>query len=66
LQEGPRVTRELVRDVEREELAKIQKAVGDEFFAKGRYDEAREIFEGVALSSEFKEFLTIPAYEHID
>src|SRR5437867_7617705 len=66
LQEGPRVTRELVRDVEREELAKIQKAVGDEFFAKGRYDEAREIFEGVALSSEFKEFLTIPAYEHIN
>jgi malate synthase len=66
LKEGPRVTAELVRDVEREELAKIKKAVGDDFFAKGRYDEAREIFEVVALSEEFKEFLTIPAYEHID
>jgi malate synthase len=66
LKEGPRVTADLVRQVEREELAKIKKAVGDEFFAKGRYEEAREVFEGVALSTEFKEFLTIPAYEHID
>src|SRR5437763_8541 len=66
LAEGPRVTTELVRDVEREELAKIKSTVGDDFFAKGRYDEAREIFEAVALSGEFKEFLTIPAYEHID
>src|SRR5438067_10079288 len=65
LAEGPKVTAQLVRDVEREELAKIKSAVGDDFFAKGRYDEAREIFEAVALSEEFKEFLTIPAYEHI-
>ena len=66
LAEGPRVTAQLVRDVEREELAKIKSAVGDDFFAKGRYEEAREIFDGVALSTEFKEFLTIPAYEHLD
>jgi malate synthase len=31
-----------------------------------RVDEARELFERVALSGEFVEFLTIPAYEHID
>jgi malate synthase len=66
LAEGPRVTRELVRDVEREELAKIKTAAGEDFFAKGRYDEAREIFDGVALSDSFKDFLTIPAYERID
>jgi len=66
LAEGPKVTAQLVRDVEREELAKIKSAVGDDFFAKGRYDEARGIFDEVALSSEFKEFLTIPAYERID
>jgi malate synthase len=40
--------------------------VGADSFAKGRYDEAREIFDGVALSKEFREFLTIPAYDHID
>ena len=66
LAEGPRVTPELVRDVERQELAKIRSAVGDDSFAKGRYEEARDIFEGVALSKDFREFLTIPAYEHID
>jgi malate synthase len=31
-----------------------------------RLEEARELFERVALSDEFVEFLTIPAYEHID
>jgi len=66
LAEGPKVTAQLVRDVEREELAKIKSAVGDNSFAKGRYDEARGIFDDVALSTEFKEFLTIPAYNHLD
>jgi malate synthase len=31
-----------------------------------RLDEARALFEQVALSEDFVEFLTIPAYEHID
>jgi malate synthase len=31
-----------------------------------RVDEARELFERVALTDEFEEFLTIPAYERID
>jgi malate synthase len=31
-----------------------------------RADEARELFESVALDDEFVEFLTVPAYEHID
>jgi malate synthase len=66
LKEGPQVTAKHVQEIEREELAKIKSAVGEDFFGKGRYDEAREVFDGVALSSEFKEFLTIPAYEHID
>jgi malate synthase len=66
LVDGPRVTAQLVREVERDELATIEKAVGADFFAKGRYDEAREIFENVALSPEFTEFLTLPAYERID
>src|SRR5712691_4682017 len=66
LSEGPRVTPKLVRDVEREELEKIKNAVGADSFAKGRYEDARRIFEQVALSEEFHDFLTIPAYEFID
>jgi len=66
LAEGPTVTAKLVRDVEQEELAKIRKAVGEEPYANGRFEDARRIFEEVALAEDFQEFLTIPAYEHID
>ena len=40
----------------------------DEEVAKldGDYTEARALFEQVALGEEFVEFLTLPAYEHID
>jgi malate synthase len=31
-----------------------------------RADEARKLFESVALDDDFVEFLTVPAYEHID
>jgi len=65
LAEGPRVTAKLVRDVEREELEKIKSAVGADLFAKGRYADAQRIFEEVALSDDFHDFLTIPAYEYI-
>ena len=40
-------------------------AVGPEAFQKGRYEEAPPPLE-VALSEEFVEFLTIPAYDLID
>src|SRR5437879_420277 len=52
LKEGPQVTAKLVHEIEREELAKINSEVGDDFFAKGRYEEARGIFDEVALPSE--------------
>ncbi|HZD67276.1 MAG TPA: hypothetical protein VE152_14360, partial [Acidimicrobiales bacterium] len=52
---GPTVTAELVRRVVDEELAKL----GDD----GRFATARAIFEQVALSDDFVEFLTLPAYE---
>jgi malate synthase len=32
----------------------------------GRWDDAREVFEQVALGEDFAEFLTLPAYDHLD
>ena len=32
----------------------------------GRWDDAREVFEQVALGEGFAEFLTLPAYDHLD
>ena len=63
---GPRITADLVRRVEREELDKIRKTVGDDVYAKGRYAEAAELFEHVALSKDFVEFLTLPGYDRLD
>jgi len=56
-----------VRRVEAEEIAKIREQVGEEFFATSRADESKGLFEQVALSGDrYIEFLTIPAYDHID
>jgi len=67
LAEGQTVTSELVRQIAGEELEKVREQVGDEFFySKGRPKESRELFERVALSDEFVEFLTLPAYEQLD
>jgi malate synthase len=59
-------TREQVREVLDEEMARIRSEVGDEVWEKGRPDETREVFERVALGEEFPEFLTLPAYEYLD
>ncbi len=66
LDTGQTVTPDYVRTVIDEELAKIKDAVGGETFEKGRWPEAREVFELVALSDDYVEFLTLPAYELID
>jgi malate synthase len=64
LHDGPRVTRELVRKIADEELARIQREAGPAFDG-GRFADARQLFEYVALTEPFVEFLTIPAYDHI-
>jgi len=66
LSSGQRVTRELVRQLEEEELDKIRSSMGAAGVASSRLDEARGLFDDVALSDRFVEFLTLPAYGHID
>jgi malate synthase len=67
LDDGRTVTPELVRELETSELEKIRSEIGDdEWFEKeGRPDLSRALFERVALSEEFIEFLTLPAYEEL-
>jgi len=67
LAEGDTVTPELVRRFEDEELERIREQVGDEFFySQGRPDTSRELFEDVALSERFVDFLTLRAYERLE
>jgi malate synthase len=66
LKEGEPVTRDLVRRLEEEELSKVRKAVGSDVYAQGRFNDARDVFEQVALGDDFVDFLTFPAYQRID
>jgi malate synthase len=65
LADGPVVTRDLVERVIEEEMAAIRERIGQEAFASGRWDDARALFTEMALSDDFAEFLTIPAYEQM-
>jgi malate synthase len=60
------VSREHVIEVLDAEMERIRAEVGDEVWEKGRPDDTRAIFEHVALSEDFPEFLTLPAYEYLD
>jgi malate synthase len=52
-----KVERERVREIQDAEIAA---------FPEGRWDDARAVFDRVALEEEFPEFLTLPAYDYLD
>jgi malate synthase len=62
---GDQVTSELVRKVADDVTAEIRTEIGDDTYESGRWGEAREIFEEVALADEFVDFLTLPAYDRL-
>ncbi len=64
LEDGPKVTRELVERIIDEELANIREALGDAFDAE-RFGQATALFTAVALADNYSEFLTVPAYERM-
>ena len=65
LPDGQVVTADLVDRMIDEELAAIRRARGDEAFVEGGWDEARSLFTETAISDEYVDFLTLPAYERM-
>jgi malate synthase len=63
LDDGRKVTVELVRQLTDEELDKIKQAIGEQRYNIGKYDMATELFDQLATSEQFTEFLTLPGYE---
>ena len=57
------MTADLVRRVIDTQLDVIADEIGSEAFGALPYDNARQVFEQVALGPDFVEFLTLPAYE---
>jgi malate synthase len=64
--EGTPVTAATIHRIADEVLNAIRTRLGEADFAAGRFEEARRLLEDVAISDEFPEFLTLPAYELID
>ncbi|MBC6606624.1 malate synthase A [Hymenobacter sp. BT188] len=65
LQDGRPVTLELYRSLITDQIAQMRKAVGEEQFAQGHYEQAARLFDRLVTSKEFTEFLTLPAYEQL-
>lgn len=60
LEDGRKVTAPMVKIMVQEELQKVKDSG-----ATGHWDRAAEIFEQMATSEHFEEFLTLPLYEEI-
>ena len=60
--DGQTVTRELVERIIDEELAEVARREGP---GRRRWDDATALFSEMALSDDFPEFLTLPAYERM-
>jgi malate synthase len=63
LDDGRKVSAEMVRALIAEELAKVKAAVGGD---TRTYARAAQIFEQMSTQESFAEFLTLPLYEEID
>ncbi|MGZ3182480.1 MAG: malate synthase A [Telluria sp.] len=63
LEDGRRVTAEMVRAMIPEELAKVKEVARDG--TPRHYERAAQIFEKMSTSDDFAEFLTLPLYEEI-
>ncbi len=63
--DGTTIDRALIEDVAAEELTSITSGLDEAEVKAGRFAEAHELFLEVALSDDFVDFLTMPAYQRI-
>ena len=66
LPDGRIITPELTRSLFREELEKLREDRREAATEASHLELASRIFEEMSTSKEFVQFLTIPAYEHLD
>jgi malate synthase len=65
LEDGRKVTADLVRELIPQELEKVRGLVGEPAFS-ATYVKAARIFEEMSTHAELTEFLTLPLYEELD
>jgi malate synthase len=65
LDDGRKVTVELVRQTIAEELEAWKTRVGEAHFTKGRFADAAKMVDDLVANPVFTEFLTLPAYDRV-
>ena len=66
LEDGRTVTYELFKEILPSELEAVQAYVGEAAYNTSTMKRAIEIFDELVQQGDYKEFLTLPAYEEID
>jgi malate synthase len=66
LEDGRRVTAQLVREAIAHELETVRLQFGDESFGSRRWKLAAELLERMATAETLPDFLTLEAYAHLD
>ncbi len=62
---GKKVDKALVEGMIAEEMERAEAELGAEAFAQGRWQDARSLYTEMALSEDYADFLTLPAYERM-
>jgi malate synthase len=62
LEDGRKVTADLVREMIPQELAKVRALLGESVWKAGEYEQASQLFERLVIG-DYVEFLTLPAYD---
>ena len=65
IEDGQNFNLAMYQLIKREELMKIENLVGENNFSNGKFELAITLFDELVLSKEYKEFLTLSAYNHI-
>ena len=66
MDDGRKVTVDLASALLKEEMERVRAEVGEARYSAGQYPLASRIFYDLITSREFVQFLTLPAYEHLD
>ena len=65
LQDGRKVNIELFRELAKDEFEKIRSTLGEQQFARRKFQTASEILDQIITDEQFIDFLTLPAYKYL-
>jgi malate synthase len=65
IEDGRFFGEEMYQQLKKEELEKIKELVGENNFYNGKFEIAITLFDALVLPKEYKEFLTLSAYDYI-